>query len=127
MSDLPFNLSEELRRLCQLPVFADGRLARELPALKVRRAARRPRSRLGFAVPGQWRLSVTVYPWIRRGDVEETLLHELVHLHVGTQRGAHRWHGPRFKRTLCRAMAEAYGVSGIEPPNACHGAYAEEL
>jgi len=62
-----------------------------------------------------------------RGDVKETLLHELVHLHVGFEHGRRRWHGPRFKRTLHQAMAEAYGVHGINPPNACHGAYAEEL
>jgi hypothetical protein len=121
------DLGEELRRLCRLPVFADGRLARELPALKVRRASRRPRSRLGFAIPGEWRLSVTIYPSVRRGDIEETLLHELVHLHVGREPGGWRWHGPLFKRSLRRAMAEAYGVHGVEPPNACHGAYAEEL
>jgi SprT-like family protein len=123
----PFDVTEELRRLCRLPVFADGRLVRELPTLRVRRAARRPRSRLGFAVPDQWRLSVTVYPSIHREDIEETLLHELVHLHVGIEPGRRRWHGPRFKETLRQAMAEAYGVHGIDPPSACHGAYAEAL
>jgi hypothetical protein len=123
----PLNLSEELRRLCRLPVFADGRLARELPGLKVRRASRRPRSRLGFAVPAEWRISVTVYPSARLGDVEETLLHELVHLHVGLEPGGRRWHGPLFKRTLERAMAEAYGVRGVRPPHSRHGVYAAEL
>ena len=127
MAGAPFDVTEELRRLCRLAVFADGRLARELPTLRVRRAARRPRSRLGFAVPDQWRLSVTVYPSIRRADFEETLLHELVHLHVGIEPGRRRWHGPRFKDTMRQAMAEAYGVHGIDPPSACHGAYAEAL
>ena len=116
-----------MERLCRLSVFADGRLAQELPALKVRRASRRPRSKLGFAVPGEWRLSVTAYPSSRRGDLEETLLHELVHLHVGVEPGGRRWHGRRFKETLRRAMAEAYGVTGVEPRNCCHGAYANEL
>jgi hypothetical protein len=128
VSDPHFDLVEELRRLCRLPVFAGGRLAREVPALKLRRATRRPRSHLGFAVPNQWRLSVTVYPSVRRGDLEETLLHELVHLHVGFEPGRRRrWHGPAFKRTLRQAMAEAYGVEGIDPTNARHGAYADEL
>jgi hypothetical protein len=122
-----FDFAEELARLCGLPVFAEGRLARDPPALRVRRAARRPRSRLGFAVLDQWRLSVTVYPSVRRGDIEETLLHELVHLHVGIEPGRRRFHGPRFKRTLQRAMAEAYGVQGVDPPNVCHGVYADEL
>ena len=67
------------------------------PELKVRRAAARP-NRLGFAVPGEWRLSVTAYPGIRPGDALETLLHELVHLHVGRRPGAHAWHGRVFKR-----------------------------
>ena len=70
---------------------------------------------------------MTVYPSIRQGDVEETLLHELVHLHVGVEPGRRRWHGQRFKRTLQRAMAEAYGVTLVQPPNACHGVYAAEL
>src|SRR5262245_51322226 len=117
-----------MRRLCRLPVFAGGRLARELPALKVRRATRRPRSHLGFAVLDQWRLSVTVYPSIRRGGIEETLLHELVHLHVGFEPGPRRrWHGGSFKRTLKQAMEEAYGVRGIDSPSARHGAYADAL
>ena len=106
-------LDEEMDRLRGLPVFADGPLAERRPQLKVRRAGRRP-NRLGFAVPGQFRLSVTAYPAIRRGDVLETLLHELVHLHVGRAREAHAWHGPTFKRALAQAMREAYGVD-IDP------------
>lgn len=72
-------------------------------------------------------MSVTTHPDIRPGDVLETLLHELVHLHVGRQPGAHRWHGPLFKRTLERAMAEAYGVVGVRPRNSFHGAYADAI
>lgn len=105
-----------------LPVFAEGPLADTSPELKVRRA-----SRLGFAVPSQFRLSVTAYPGIRPGDVLETLLHELAHLHVGRAAEAHAWHGPTFKRTLARAMREAYGV-GISTPRATlHGPYAEAI
>jgi hypothetical protein len=119
-------LDEELDRLRALPVFAAGPLAARAPALKVRRARRRP-NRLGFAVPTQFRLSVTVYPGIRPGDVLETLLHELVHLHVGRAPEAHAWHGPTFKRTLARAMREAYGLTGLRPPSTRHGAYAEAI
>lgn len=120
------DLRRELERLRAQPVFAGGPLAESSPELKVRRASERPR-RLGFAVPGEWRLSVTTYADIRPGDVLETLLHELVHLHVGRQPGAHRWHGPLFKRTLERAMTEAYGVVGVRPRNSFHGAYADAI
>ena len=90
-----------MERLRALPVFADGPLARRRPELKVRRAAKRP-NRLGFAVPSQFRLSVTAYPGIRAGDVLETLLHELTHLHVGRAAEVHAWHGRTFKTVLAR-------------------------
>ena len=115
-----------MERLRALSVFDGGPLARAAPRLKVRRARRRP-NRLGFAIPDEWRLSVTAYPEIRPGDVLETLLHELVHLHVGRRRGGHAWHGRAFKRTLARAMAEAYGVVGVRPRSTLHGAYAAAL
>jgi len=96
------------------------------PLLKVRRARRRP-IRLGFAVPAQFRLSVTAYPGIRPGDVLETLLHELVHLHVGPAAEAHAWHGRTFKTTLAAAMNEAYGI-GLRPRSGTrHGFYAEAI
>lgn len=119
-------LDEEMERLRALPAFADGPLAERVPELKVRRAARRP-NRLGFAVPVQFRISVTAYPGIRPGDVLETLLHELVHLHVGRAAEAHAWHGPTFKRVLSRAMREAYGVSIPIPRATLHGPYAEAI
>jgi hypothetical protein len=119
-------LDQELDRLRALPVFAGGPLAERAPELKVRRASRRP-NRLGFAVPTQFRLSVTAYPGARPGDVLETLLHELVHLHVGRAPEAHAWHGPTFKATLGRAMAEGYGVNGVRPPHTRHGVYAEAI
>ena len=120
------DLEREMQRLRALRVFARGPLAASAPELKVRRASRRP-NRLGFAVPGEWRLSVTDYPGIRPGDVLETLLHELVHLHVGRGPGAHAWHGAAFKRALARAMAEAYGIAGPRPRSTLHGAYAEAI
>jgi hypothetical protein len=119
------DLRREMQRLRALRMFADGPLARSSPELKIRRASRRP-NRLGFAVPDEWRLSVTAYPEIRPGDALETLLHELVHLHVGRRRGGHAWHGRVFKDTLARAMAEAYGIK-LRPRNSLHGAYAEAL
>ena len=119
-------LDREMERLRALPVFAEGPLAAQAPALKVRRAAKRP-NRLGFAVPAEYRLSVTAYPGIRAGDVLETLLHELTHLHVGRAAEAHAWHGRTFKATLARAMGEAYGIDARPPGNSLHGVYAEAI
>ena len=119
-------LDAELERLRALSVFAAGPLAERAPELRVRRARRRP-NRLGFAVPAQFRLSVTAYPGIRPGDVLETLLHELTHLHVGRAPEAHAWHGPTFKRTLALAMREAYGVEDTAPRNTLHGVYAAAI
>ena len=122
------DLRAEMERLCVLEALGGraGPLTSRPPELTVRRAARRPRSRMGFAILDQHRISVTVYPGVRRGDVEETLLHELVHLAVGAAAGGRRWHGREFTQTLSRAMAEAYGVHA-RPSNARHGAYAEAL
>jgi hypothetical protein len=119
-------LDAEMERLRALPVFAGGPLAGRAPGLKVRRARQRP-NRLGFAVPTEYRLSVTAHPGIRPGDVLETLLHELVHLHVGRADEAHAWHGPTFKRTLAQAMREAYGIADISPRSTRHGTYAEAI
>ena len=119
-------LDQELERLRGLPVFAGGPLTKKRPELKVRRASTRP-NRVGFAVPAEHRMQVTAYPGIRPGDVLETLLHELVHLHVGRAREAHAWHGRTFKVTLARAMDEAYGVRGVGARSTLHGAYAEAI
>jgi hypothetical protein len=118
-------LDREMDRLRALPVFAGGPLG-ERPELKVRRARGRP-NRLGFAVPTEHRLSVTAYPGARRGDLLETLLHELVHLHAGRAAEARAWHGRTFKLTLARAMSEAYGVAIPIPRASLHGAYAEAI
>jgi hypothetical protein len=118
-------LDQEMDRLRGLPVFAGGPLEKR-PELKVRRATTRP-NRVGFAVPTEHRLQVTSYPEIRPGDVLETLLHELVHLHVGRAREAHAWHGRTFKETLARAMDEAYEVRGVPTRSTLHGAYAEAI
>jgi hypothetical protein len=115
-----------MTRLRALTVFANGPLAGQQPELKVRRASKRP-NRLGFAVPAEFRLSVTAYPGIRPGDVLETLLHELVHLHVGRAAEAHAWHGRTFKTVLAEAMAEAYGVTPLPRSSTLHGTYAEAI
>jgi hypothetical protein len=119
-------LDLEMARLRSLSAFAEGPLPAREPELKVRRARRRP-NRLGFAVPTQFRLSVTAYPGIRPGDVLETLLHELTHLHVGRAAESHAWHGRTFKSTLARAMQEAYGVTARPPSSTLHGVYAEAI
>jgi hypothetical protein len=103
-----------------------GRWPHAVPQLKVRRASKRP-NRLGFAVPREYRLSVTAYPGIRPGDLLEALLHELVHLRVGRGAEGHAWHGPTFKRTLAQAMREAYGITIPIPRSTLHGTYAEEI
>jgi hypothetical protein len=119
-------LDREMLRLRGLPVFAGGPLAGREPQLKVRRARRKPNS-LGFAIPSEFRLSVTAYPGIRRGDVLEVLLHELVHLDVGRTADAHAWHGPTFKRTLAQAMFEGFGIGELRPSNTRHGPYADAI
>lgn len=119
-------LDREMERLRQLPVFAAGPLAQRRPDLRIRRASRKPH-RLGFAVPQQFRLSVTAYPGIRAGDALETLVHELTHLHVGRADEAHAWHGATFKRALGAAMHEAYGLVIPPPRSTRHGVYAEAI
>jgi hypothetical protein len=123
------DLRAEMGRLATLPVFGgeEGPLARRRPTLNIRRASRRPKARLGFAIPDEWRISVTAFPGQRRGDAEETLLHELVHLFVGVPSGTRRWHGREFKATLRRAMQEGYGIERVKVNDSYHGAYAEAL
>jgi hypothetical protein len=122
------DLRAEAARLCRLPALGGpaGPLAVRPPTLAVRRASRRPRSRLGFAVPSQWRISVTAYPGVRTGDLLETLLHELVHLAVDRVPGSRPWHGREFRQTLREAMWQAYGVN-VAVGNSLHGAYAEAI
>lgn len=119
-------LDQELERLRALPIFADGPLAARRPELKVRRASKRP-NRLGFAVPTEFRLSVTAHPGIRPGDIQETLLHELVHLHVGRAAEPRAWHGQTFKQALATAMKQAYGIVIRPPSSTRHGTYAEAI
>jgi hypothetical protein len=115
-----------MERLRALEAFAAGPLATRAPQLKVRRSRARP-NRVGFAVPSEFRLSVTAYPGIRPGDVLETLLHELTHLHVGRAAEARAWHGRTFKAILARAMEEAYGIVAAPASGSRHGVYAEAI
>lgn len=121
------DLRGEMARLCSLPVFGGdaGPLAERPPTLKVRRASKRPRRNLGFAVPAEHRISVTSYPGIRAGDALETLLHELVHTALGRHHGG--WHGRLFRVTLATAMRQAYGIEGIGARSSAHGAYADAI
>ena len=123
------DLRAETERLCRLPALGgpQGTLATRPPTLAIRRASRRPRSRLGFAVPSEWRLSVTVYPGALPGDLLETLLHELVHLAVDRVPGSRPWHGREFRETLRAAMQQAYGVSIAARGSSLHGAYARAI
>lgn len=118
-----------MTRLCSLETFGgpQGPLAENPPLLRVRRASKRPRSRLGFAVPAEHRISVTTYPGARPGDVLETLLHELTHIAVGPAKEGRRWHGRHFTDALAQAMLEAYGVSAPAARSTRHGAYAEAI
>lgn len=120
------DLEHEMERLRALRVFRRGRLACERPRFKLRRASKRP-NRLGFAIPSEWRISVTAYPGVRLSDLKETLLHELVHLHVGEQPGRRRWHGREFREALHSAMHEGYGLEISMPRNVLHGAYAQAI
>lgn len=121
------DLEDEMVRLCSLALFGGGagELAQTPPSLTVRRASARPRRNLGFAVPGERRISVTAYPGIRPGDVLETLLHELVHIAVG--RHGNAWHGRVFRQTLREAMGQAYGVDLAPSSASIHGAYADAI
>jgi hypothetical protein len=121
------DLEREMARLCALPMFGgpESPLTREPPRLDVRRASKRPRRNLGFAVPDERRISVTAFPGIRPGDILETLLHELVHIALGRHEGG--WHGRRFRDALAVAMRQAYGVTGVRARASTHGAYAEAL
>ena len=124
-----FDLRAELERLCRLDALGGpgGELALAPPELTVRRAAKRPRNRMGFAVIDQRRISVTAFPGVRHGDLAETLLHELVHVHVGVSPGSRRFHGREFKDGLEAAMREAYELGPVRPRHSMHGIYAEAI
>lgn len=102
-----------MRKMCRLPVFggSKGRLVRRPPELHIRRATYGA-SIVGRAWPWRNRIQVTVYKdqkSFSRSD-EDTLLHELVHIHCGYDPSdtAH-WHGAEFHKTFRQAHFEYFG------------------
>lgn len=121
------DLNEELTRLCRLRVFggSTGRLARRRPRFDVAIFKRAPRTTFGVAWPDEWRFKLNRYPGQDWADVRETMVHELVHLHVGS--GCERPHDESFRSLMRRAFMEAYGPNVAAPPNRYHGHYARVL
>lgn len=104
------DLRDEMRRLMRLPCWRRKFDRDGAPELRVRRCSSYPRTRLGWADPYAWKISIAAYPGQDAADVRETLIHELCHLAVGYQRGSRHWHGTAFKAGLRQAVTEAYGV-----------------
>lgn len=115
------NLFDKMVEFTRLPVFKDeptpGRqpVHANTPFLRVRRCSKKPRSRFGFCRYGQGGdksiISVSVWPGQTLASLLETLLHEIVHAHVGYSPFRHQGHhGPRFKAILREACVQAFGV-----------------
>lgn len=102
------DLAEHLDRFSRLEAFGGDqcRLVDRPCALRIRRATRRPRSRLAFACYTRHLIHVTAYPGQRTADALETLLHEVVHLASLDNRR----HDRHFKDLLAAASLEAFGV-----------------
>lgn len=125
------DLRVELKRMARLPAFRGrkGRLYRRTPSLVVTRRKYVP-SRLGAASPWENKIWISDYAGIDRADVLETLLHEMVHIHIGHDPSdrAH-WHGKEFRSKLREAFDEAFPEArrwGIHE-NRYHGDYARAL
>lgn len=99
------DLREVVARYRRLPVFRGSRVARQAPEFTIRRATRY-QGRHGFAQPWRWRIHVAVWPSLSDGELRNTIIHELCHLHCG-RHGTEGWHGPEFRRTLRQALREA--------------------
>lgn len=124
------DLRDEMRRLARLRAFggARGKLARQLPEFTVSRRSSEPQSRYGTAWPWEWRIHMALWPGLSLTDARETLVHELTHLHVGSDRSdTHRWHGEQFRDTMRRAFREAYGPDVINLGSVNNGRYAAAL
>lgn len=97
------------------------------PELVISRRTKYP-TRLGYAEPWRWRITIATYPGQTLADARETLVHELTHLVVGHQPGSRAWHGPEFKKTMLAAFKQAYKVGPVGiPDNIYHGRYAAAL
>lgn len=124
------DLRDEMKKLLKLKAWKThyrngiGRI----PELVISRRTTPPRSRMGYAEPGRWRITVVTYPGQSLADARETLVHELTHLVVGERHDDGKWHGPMFRKTMTAAFREAYKVApaGL-PGNVYHGRYAAAL
>jgi hypothetical protein len=97
------NLRDEMLGFLKLPALK----GLSTPELQIRRASRKPRTRLGFASFARRLVHIVEYPGIDAHDVRETLLHELVHLKVGPHPEPH---GPKFRSVLRQATEQAFGI-----------------
>ena len=98
------------------------------PELVISRRTKPPLSRMGYAEPWRWRITIATYPGQTLADARETLVHELTHLVIGEEPGSRNWHGPEFKKMMLAAFKEAYKVGPVGiPDNVYHGRYAAAL
>lgn len=119
------DLRQEMAAYLRLPLFRSMR--RRPPKLTVSRRSSYP-SKLGYASPWQNTITVFDYPGCTEHDVRETLLHEMVHILVGNERGSRHWHGPRFHETMREAARQAWGIAPLgAQTNRYHGRYAARL
>lgn len=118
------DLRAELQRLVRLRAFGgpQGPLTRMVPKLTVTHRSRKPSTRLGSALLGSQRIHMAIYPGQTAAMAKEVLLHELVHLHVGTERvnGRRVVHGDRFRSVMRQAFREAYGPDVITHHTTCY-------
>lgn len=123
------DLREEMKKLMKLRAWRTrykGGIGKT-PELVISRRSRYP-SRLGYAEPWHWRITISTYPGQTLADARETLVHELTHLVVGRRPGARGWHGTEFKKMMLAAFKEAYKVGPVGiPHNVYHGRYAAAL
>jgi len=125
------DLRDELTCLLRLRAwngrFGTPPLFQHRPELVISRRHQHP-TRLGYAEPWRWRITVATYPGQTLADARETLVHELTHLVVGHRPGTRGWHGPEFKNTMLAAFKEAYKVGPVGIPDSVyHGRYAAAL
>jgi hypothetical protein len=120
------DLRIEMAKLIKLRAFGgkNGRLYRRPPTFTINRRTQMPLSQFGLAYPAENRFIVATWPGISLADARETLVHELVHIHLGPDEG----HGPNFTRLMTAAFREAYKVLPVGVrDNRYHGRYAAAL
>jgi hypothetical protein len=120
------DLRDEFARLIKLRTFGGktGKLVRRPPEFVISKRSQVPTSRYGVAEDWRNRITICTYPGLTLADARETLLHELVHIFVGSHHG----HDAIFKITMTKAFKEAYKVLPVGAGhNIYHGRYAEAL